>query len=86
MTWADLMKRAFQIDVLECPVCSGRMKIIAEVTEPTVIKRFLAALDLSSEMPEIERARPPPPMDFGWTDEVAQDPAVEADMDIYDGA
>ncbi len=86
MSWAELLKRVFQIDVLECPICSGQMKIIAEITEPKVIKRFLAALDLSSEVPKIERARPPPQMDLGWTDEVVQDAAVEAEMNTYDGA
>ena len=51
------MRRVFSVDVLECPVCQGPMKIIAEITQPEVIERFLAALDLPTEHPEIERAR-----------------------------
>ncbi len=34
MTWAELMKRVFDLAVLKCPVCRGPMKIIAEITEP----------------------------------------------------
>ncbi len=77
MTWAELMQRVFSVDVLECPVCKGRMKIVAEITEPKVIKRFLAALDLSAEVPVIARARPSPQIELDWADEVGQDTAVD---------
>ena len=60
MTWAELMRRVFALDVLGCPVCQGPMKIIAESTQPEIIERFLAALDLPTKHPELERARPPP--------------------------
>jgi hypothetical protein len=68
MTWAELMRRVFALDVLECPVCRGPMKIIAEITEPEVIERFLAALDLPTEHPEIEPARPPPQLELPLDD------------------
>ena len=32
--WAELLKRTFDEDVLECPNCHGRMKLVALVTEP----------------------------------------------------
>ncbi len=87
MSWRELMKRVFAVDVLECPVCRGQMKIIAEITEPKVIKKFLAALDLPTEAPEIERARPPPQVEFGWDDECQLDPAADAEVEItFDGA
>ncbi|MCX4239100.1 transposase [Paraliomyxa miuraensis] len=63
-SWAELMHRVFALDVLECPVCRGRMKIIAEITQPEVIERFLAALDLPIEPAEIGRARPPPQLEL----------------------
>ena len=28
-SWADLMRRVFAVDVLECPRCKGPMKLIA---------------------------------------------------------
>ena len=78
MSWADLMKRVFELDVLECPACHGPMKIIAEITEPKVIKRFLAAMDLPTEMPEVSAARPPPQLEFGWPED------TEIPMRAYD--
>ncbi|WP_437328368.1 hypothetical protein [Sorangium sp. So ce381] len=34
----------FALDVLERPACEGRMKLVAMVTEPRSIVRFLSAL------------------------------------------
>ena len=37
--WSELLKKVFAIDVLAflaCPVCSGRMKIIAYIASATV--------------------------------------------------
>lgn len=45
------------------------MKLIAAITERKVIERFLAALDLPTEVPAIERSGPPPQLEFGWTDQ-----------------
>jgi hypothetical protein len=33
--WAELLKRTIGLDVLTCPRCSGRMKLLALVTDPT---------------------------------------------------
>lgn len=33
-TWAALMRRAFDLDVLRCPRCAGRMHLIATIDEP----------------------------------------------------
>jgi hypothetical protein len=52
------------------------MKIIAEITQPEVIKRFLAALDLPTEHPEVERARPPPQLELPL-DEAYEEPLIE---------
>ena len=35
LPWAVLLKRVFLVDVLKCPKCAGRMKIVAVVTAPT---------------------------------------------------
>ncbi|WP_437596059.1 hypothetical protein WMF28_26100 [Sorangium sp. So ce590] len=39
------------IDVLECPACKGRMKLVALVTEPGNITRFLSALGEPTDVP-----------------------------------
>ena len=43
-TWAALMRRAFDLDVLRCPRCAGRMELIATIDDPAVIHRILAHL------------------------------------------
>jgi len=42
--WADLLRRTFAVDVLECPTCKGRMKLVAMVADPKSITRYLAAI------------------------------------------
>ena len=42
--WADLMRRAFDIDVLACPQCGGRLRLIATVEDPGATRAILAAL------------------------------------------
>jgi hypothetical protein len=32
--WADLMRRAFELDVLACPRCGGRMRVLATIEDP----------------------------------------------------
>ena len=46
-SWAELMRRAFDLDVLACPRCGSRMRLIATVHDPRVIRRILAHLGLS---------------------------------------
>ncbi len=58
--WADLMRRAFGIDVLRCPHCGGRLKLLAAVMSPPAIRAILASLGLPTEAPELCPARAPP--------------------------
>jgi hypothetical protein len=41
-TWAALMRRAFAIDLLACAHCEGRMRLIATLRDPAVIRKLLA--------------------------------------------
>ena len=59
-TWSELMTRAFLIDVLECPRCSGRMKLIALIEEPRVVRKILNHLGLPTNIPTPHPARSPP--------------------------
>ncbi|HTU60577.1 MAG TPA: transposase, partial [Polyangiales bacterium] len=38
--WAELLRRTFDIDVLECPKCHGRMKLIALVLDLQSAARY----------------------------------------------
>lgn len=58
--WAELMRRVFEIDVLVCPSCGGRMKPIAEITDRRIARRMLEHVGLASELPHPWPARGPP--------------------------
>jgi len=64
LAWAVLLARVFQFDVTECPTCGGRMKIVAAVTDPRSIGRYLKGVGLPSRAPPIAPARPPPQHEF----------------------
>src|SRR5713101_8252449 len=46
-SWAALMHRAFGIDVLACAQCGGRLRLIATLYDPAVIRKILAHLALA---------------------------------------
>jgi hypothetical protein len=58
--WAELLKRTFEVDVLQCPRCKGRMKLVARVTDPKSIARVLRHLKEPTDPPAREPARGPP--------------------------
>jgi hypothetical protein len=46
-SWAALMHRAFAIDVLACVHCGGRLRLIAILQDPVVIRKILAHLAIA---------------------------------------
>lgn len=42
LTWAQRLKRVFEIDITLCPNCGGRLRVIADVTNPDLIQKILA--------------------------------------------
>ncbi len=58
--WAELLRRTFEIDVLACPDCGGRLRLVATIEDPAVARRILSHLGLSTECPEPGPARSPP--------------------------
>jgi hypothetical protein len=58
--WADLLRRTFQVDVLECPTCKGRMKLLAVVTHLGSVRRYLAAAGETTDLPGRSPSRGPP--------------------------
>lgn len=44
LTWAERLKRVFDIDISVCPLCGGALRVIADVTDPDVIRVILAHL------------------------------------------
>jgi hypothetical protein len=60
--WADLMRRTFGLDVLACPRCGGRFRLIALVEEAAVVERILRHLHLPTGVPTPRPGRAPPPL------------------------
>ena len=52
-SWAELMKRVWEVDVLECPWCQGRMRILAAIHSPDAIRGILECLGLPTSAPPI---------------------------------
>lgn len=44
MTWAQRLKRVFNIDIETCTECGGSVKVIACIEDPVVIKKILTHL------------------------------------------
>jgi len=57
-TWAELMKRVWEVDVLACDRCGGRMRIMAAIHSPEAIRGILECLGLPSRAPPIYPALP----------------------------
>ena len=45
-TGAALMRRVFDLDVLACPRCGGRLRVLATIQDPAVVRAILAHLRL----------------------------------------
>ena len=58
--WADLTRRTFGFDVLACPRCGGRLRLIALIEQASVIQGILRHLGLPTDVPEPRPSRAPP--------------------------
>jgi hypothetical protein len=58
--WAELLARTFAVDVLACPRCQGRMKLLGLVKNPAIISRTLATVGEATEVPRRSPGRGPP--------------------------
>jgi hypothetical protein len=52
------MRRAFDGDVLACPRCVGRLRLIATIADPDAIRAIVGSLAEAAEL--VGRAPPPP--------------------------
>jgi len=57
LLWHELLRRVFAIDVLECPKCGGRLRLLCTVHDGFSGRRYLRGV--SAQAPPAE-ARPPP--------------------------
>jgi hypothetical protein len=59
-SWAQLIKRVYEVDPLVCPRCHGEMRMIAFIVDAVVIDKILRHLVAKGD----HRVRGPP----GWAD------------------
>jgi hypothetical protein len=57
-SWAQLLKRVFEVDVLICPRCGSKMKVLCAIHPPNAIQKILTCLGLPSRAPPIAPAKP----------------------------
>jgi hypothetical protein len=57
--WAELLRRTFAIDIV-CSKCQSPLRLIALIKSEPIAKKILTAMHLSTEIPELHPARPPP--------------------------
>jgi hypothetical protein len=62
--WAELMARTFGSDVLACPRCGRRLRLIAMIEDARVVARMLRHLGMPTDVLMSRPARPPP--DTSW--------------------
>jgi len=58
MTWAQRLKRVFNIDIETCQACGGAVRVIACIAGPVVIEKILTHLDKQDF--SVEPSRLPP--------------------------
>ena len=59
-SWASLMRRVFEIDVLEYSRCKGRRRILSAIHPPVTTTKLLDCLGLPSRAPPLAVAIPDP--------------------------
>jgi hypothetical protein len=64
--YTQLMRRVFEIDVLECPQCGGPLRILAAIQSPEAIQKILDCLGLPSRAPPIAGPAAPDDPQLEW--------------------
>jgi len=54
--WAEMIRKVYEVDTLLCPKCGGQMRIIAFLTDFSVVDRIIHHLKLT-----FVATKPPPP-------------------------
>jgi uncharacterized protein YbaR (Trm112 family) len=72
-------KRSFKIDILACPDCGNRLRLVATIENRTVIEKILAHLGLPLEVPT-----PAPARSTEWLPDILSGPEAGADSERFD--
>src|SRR5262245_36455731 len=50
-SWPDLLRHSFAVDVSDCPRRGSRMRVVATIEDPVVIRKLLTHLGLPTAVP-----------------------------------
>lgn len=64
LAWAELLKRVFAVDVLECPRCGERTRVLTASLPPDATRAILECLGLPSRAPPVIAAGPRDSTDY----------------------
>ena len=67
------MRRTFGFDVLACPRCGGRLRLVVLIEQASVVQRILRHLGLPTDLPDPRPARAPP-----WPPDPREDQSQDA--------
>jgi len=67
LPWAELLRRVFAQDVLQC-ACGGRRTVVAFVADANLTRSLLIRLGLPAEPATFAPARAPPQAELAWYD------------------
>lgn len=57
--WPELLHRTFDVDVLECTKCHGRLRIVEAIVDENAARQILRCLGLPTDSPRAARVRDP---------------------------
>ncbi len=49
--WSVLLRRTFDVDVLECMMCHGRLRVVGAIEDPLAARALLEQLGLPTDAP-----------------------------------
>jgi hypothetical protein len=59
MNWAQRLKRVFQIEIAACPHCGGKLRVIACIEEPQLIRQILSHVQQCDGLADFDARGPP---------------------------
>jgi hypothetical protein len=59
MTWSQRLKRVFAIDIEACPACGGKLRVIACIEEPQLIRQILSHVQQRDGPADFDARGPP---------------------------
>ena len=59
MNWAQRLKRVFAIDIEACPACGGKVRVIACIEDPPLIRQILSHVQQRDGLADFDARGPP---------------------------